>query len=282
MRSFFQIALTIGVLAWGSTAMAQPVMMNDDDAYQKLARWEEHLDRVIDDRTSNGTLDYRVGYRLKSQLDRLEQRALQAYYDSPNGIDDPAFRSFARGLRKISDELGERTWYDDERGYYGERGYGDRYGDQGYGPPPPPRPSGNYYREGDYERDCHNGNAAAGTIFGGLGGGLIGGAASHGNAGAVIGGVILGGLLGNAISRDVDCDDHRYAFNTYYEGLNGDVGRRYEWHHGDRYGYFTPTREYRDGPYLCRDFDVITFREGRSYEHTGTACRQEDENWHFR
>src|SRR6185437_3793238 len=71
-------------------------------------------------------------------------------------------------------------------------------------------PAGNYYREGDYERSCHQGNVAAGTIFGALAGGLIGSAASHGNGGAVAGGVILGGLVGNTLARDVDCDDQRY------------------------------------------------------------------------
>jgi surface antigen len=282
MKRFFGAALSVGALCVASPALAQPIMMNDDDSYQRLARWEQHLDDAIANRANNGSLDWRTAYRMQKQLDRIEMRSLKAYYDGRDGIDERTYREIANDLGRISADLGERPT-DGDRGGYGDRGFGDRPdGDQGYGPPPPPPPQGGYYREGDYERDCHSGNVAAGTIFGGLGGGLIGAAASHGNAGAVVGGVILGGLLGNTLSRDIDCDDHRYAFTSYNEGLNGEIGHRYEWHHGDHYGYFTPTREYRDGPYLCRDFEVITFRDGRSEEHTGTACRQEDENWHVR
>jgi hypothetical protein len=92
--------------------------------------------------------------------------------------------------------------------------------------------SANYYRQGQYEQSCRGGNAVAGTIFGAAAGGLVGSAVSRGNGGAVIGGAVLGGLLGNTIAKDIDCDDQPYAFNTYSEGLNGDVGRRYDWNHG--------------------------------------------------
>lgn len=155
-------------------------------------------------------------------------------------------------------------------------------------PPPDARdnqddaPPPGYYREGDYERDCHRGNAAAGTVFGAAGGGLIGGVASHGNPAAIVGGVLLGGLFGNAISRDIDCDDQRYAFDTYATGLNGDVGRRYDWSHGDSHGYFTPTREYYDDGLRCRDFTSVTFRHGEEYDHNGAACYQRDGTWHVR
>jgi surface antigen len=175
----------------------------------------------------------------------------------------------------------------DHEGFYDRDGHYRHFRD--FGPPPgrdyddeddagPPPVA---YREGDYERDCHRGNAAAGTIFGAIGGGLIGGAASHGNAGAVVGGVLLGGLLGNALSRDVDCDDQRVAFNVYAEGLNGDVGRRYEWHRGPDYGYFTPTREYWDGGLRCREFTTVTYSRGHEYTRSGVACRRHDGYWHF-
>ena len=141
----------------------------------------------------------------------------------------------------------------------------DRNDDRDSGPPP------GIYREGDYERDCHRGSGA-GTVFGAIGGGLIGGAASHGNAGAVVGGVLLGGLLGNALSRDIDCDDQRYAFDSYAGGLNGDLGHRYDWRHGESYGYFTPTRE----------FTTVTYRHGEEFHHDGTACYERDGYWHFR
>src|SRR6185312_10984514 len=132
----------------------------------------------------------------------------------------------------------------DHNGYYDRSGTyrriqddRDRYRDN---PPPPPPP---VYQQGRYEQDCHRGNQAAGTIFGALAGGLIGSAASRGNGGAVVGGAILGGLLGNAVSRDIDCDDQPVAFRVYAEGLNGQIGYRYDWRGSHDYGYFTPTRE---------------------------------------
>ncbi|MEJ0025523.1 MAG: hypothetical protein WDN01_05795 [Rhizomicrobium sp.] len=143
-------------------------------------------------------------------------------------------------------------------------------------PPPPPR----YYHEGDYERDCHAGNAA-GTVFGAAGGGLIGGVASHGNPAAIVGGILLGGLFGHAVTHDIDCDDQRYAFNEYAVGLNGDIGRRYEWRHGDSYGYFTPTREYSEDGLRCREFTTVTYRHGEEFRHDGAACYGRDGYWHF-
>jgi len=154
------------------------------------------------------------------------------------------------------------------------------------GPPPPPDadddrgPPPRYYHEGDYERDCHAGNAA-GTVFGAAGGGLIAGAASHGNPAAIVGGILLGGLFGHAVTHDLDCDDQRYAFNEYAVGLNGDIGRRYEWRHGEAYGYFTPTREYGDHGLRCREFTTVTYRHGEEYRHDGAACYGRDGYWHF-
>ena len=179
-----------------------------------------------------------------------------------------------------NDPYGYYSQYDHE-GYYDRQGRYRHIRQPGpdYGPPPPP---GAYYQPGNYERDCHRGNAAAGTIFGALAGGLIGGAASHGNGGAVVGGAVLGGLLGNAVSQDIDCDDQPEAFRVYATGLNGDIGRRYEWRHGRAYGYFTPVREFRRGGVICRDFTETSYRpDGRSFTRSGTACRQVDGNWRF-
>jgi len=176
----------------------------------------------------------------------------------------------------------------DPRGYYSDadhNGYYDRNGRytriQDNMPPPPPPPSGAYYQQGRYEGDCRRGNQAAGTIFGALAGGLIGGAATRGNGGAVVGGAILGGLLGNTISRDIDCDDQATAFGQFSVGLNGDIGRRYDWRGRNGYGYFIPTREYRRGGVVCRDFTETTYRGGREYTRTGTACRETGGNWRF-
>ena len=139
----------------------------------------------------------------------------------------------------------------------------------------------NQYRQGAYEQNCRGGNQAAGTIFGALAGGLIGSAASHGNGGAVVGGAVLGGLLGNTISRDISCDSQPYAFRTYSTGLNGQIGRRYDWNHGQERGYFIPTREYRRSGSVCRDFRETTYRDGREYTRSGTSCRSRDGNWQF-
>jgi surface antigen len=183
----------------------------------------------------------------------------------------------------------------DPRGYYSDfdhNGYYDRDGhynhirsdrDDRYGPPPPPPPppGGAYYEQGRYESDCHRGNTTAGTIFGALAGAAIGAGVSHGNGGAAIGGAVLGGLLGNTISRDIDCDDQPMAFRVYAQGLNGDIGRRYEWRGRGGYGYFTPTRQFRRGGVVCRDFTETTYRGGRAYTRTGTACRETGGNWRF-
>lgn len=175
----------------------------------------------------------------------------------------------------------------DNEGYFDRNGQYHRFDENRNGPSddgdytPPPPPSGGAYREGTYENRCRSGNTVAGTLFGALAGGLIGGAASHGDGGAVVGGAILGGLLGNAVSRDIPCEDHPYAFQAYATGLNGELGRRYEWRHGDNWGYFTPEREFRRGPHMCRSWTETTYTRGRSYTRSGTACRYNDGNWRF-
>jgi surface antigen len=234
-------------------------------------------------------LNPRRAWQIQKDLDSIEARVLQSYYESNNGIDRRAFRMYADQLSGIAAQLGDQDWGPRNvySGWYDNRGaYGSGYGDRGYGadqgPPPPPPPSYNYYRSGDYERSCRSGNAAAGTIFGAIAGGLIGGAASHGNGGAVAGGVIIGGLLGNALSRDIDCDDQRYAFDSYSLSLNGDIDRDYEWRHGDNYGTFRTTRQYSDNGVVCRDFRAVTYRNGQRFEREGTACRETDGNWRTR
>jgi surface antigen len=176
----------------------------------------------------------------------------------------------------------------DQNGYYDRSGQYRRMRAGNYrdnGPPPPGAyndgPPPEYYQQGRYEDNCHRGNQAAGTIFGALAGGLIGSAASHGNGGAVVGGAVLGGLLGNTISRDIDCDDQPEAFRVYATGLNGGIGYRSEWHHGNSYGYFTPTREFRRGAVVCRDFTETSYRGNQAFTRTGTACHENDGNWRF-
>src|SRR5471032_3130376 len=142
--------------------------------------------------------------------------------------------------------------------------------------------SGYYDQQGRYEDSCRRGNTAAGTIFGALAGGLIGGAASRGNGGAVVGGVVLGGLLGNVIGRDIDCEDQPVAYRVYAQGLNGDLGRPNEWSNRGNRGTFTPTREFRRGDQVCREFSETTYRRDQSFTRTGVACREIGTgNWRF-
>ena len=175
----------------------------------------------------------------------------------------------------------------DQRGYYDHNGRyrhmraQDGRRDDQYGAGTRYDQSSNYYRQGEYEQSCRRGNVVAGTIFGAAAGGMMGSAVSRGNGGAVVGGAVLGGLLGNTVARDIDCDDQPYAFNTYSNGLNGDVGRRYEWNHGQSRGYFQPTRDYRRSGFQCRDFTETTYRGNRELTQTGTACRAADGHWRF-
>jgi surface antigen len=183
----------------------------------------------------------------------------------------------------------------DPNGYYSQSdqgGYYDRNGryrrmrtqwrdGQDYGAGARYDQAANYYRQGEYEQSCRRGNVVAGTIFGAAAGGLVGSAVSRGNGGAVVGGAVLGGLIGNTVSKDIDCDDQPYAFRTYSDGLNGDVGRRYDWNHGQSRGYFQPVREYRRSGIQCRDFTVTTYRGDREFTHDGTACRASDGQWRF-
>jgi surface antigen len=195
------------------------------------------------------------------------------------------------------DPYGYYSQYDHE-GYYDRQGHYQHFqdgDDQGAPPPPgyegapPPPPPGYdgppppdaYYEEGRYERECHRGNEAAGTIFGAVAGGLLGGAIGHGHGGAVVGGAVLGGLLGNTVSRDIDCDDQPYAFRAYAAGLDGDIGYRTEWSHDGVRGTFTPTREFRRGGEICRDFTETTYSHRGTFTRTGTACRHPGGNWDF-
>ena len=130
---------------------------------------------------------------------------------------------------------------------------------------------------------CSGHDHTGGTIVGAIAGGVIGGAVSHGNGGAVVGGAILGGLVGNALSRDVECVDRRYAYDSYYRGLNGDIGVQVAWRndtYGD-YGYFVPVREYYRSGVRCRDFRTVTYKRGREVVRTGVACRRGDGQWYF-
>jgi len=146
-------------------------------------------------------------------------------------------------------------------------------------------------RDGRYERgayyygsDCGD-NAAAGTVLGAVIGGVVGNQFGRGDGrtAATVGGVIVGGIAGNAIASDMDCNDRHYAMSSYHDGFEGRIGQRYNWRndHSRNYGSFTPTREYSRDGYTCRDFQDVTYRDGHEYDRSGTACRENDGNWHM-
>jgi len=131
--------------------------------------------------------------------------------------------------------------------------------------------------------ECSGREHTTGTVLGAIAGGVLGGSVSKGNGGAVIGGALLGGLAGNAVSRDLDCNDRPYAARSYQKSFQGPVGRRYAWNNGPNRGYVTNTREYRVRGEICRDFTQVTYRRGREYTQQGTACRPANRrDWSFR
>jgi len=136
---------------------------------------------------------------------------------------------------------------------------------------------------GAFADDCSGRDHTTGTVLGAAGGGVIGGLASHGNGLGIIGGALLGGLAGNAISRDMDCDDQQNAVRSYDESFRGRVGERHEWTSADHdHGYVVTNREYRRGPRVCRDFTQVVYRHGREFRKNGTACRdRRGSDWQF-
>ena len=300
MKRLLTLILAGTALVGATAAIADPIQINDqDEGYSRLARWEQHLDDRIAGSVRNNSLNAGRAWRIQKNLDSIEAHVLQSYYESDNGIDRKTFRMYAGQLRNIASQLGDTSW--GAQNVYGggwyDQGDPNWHGGQVWnngnppppsGPgwngnnPPPPPPDGAYYHQGDYEQSCHQGNVAGGTIFGALAGGLLGGAISHGNGGAIVGGVVVGGVLGNSLSRDIDCDDHRYAYSSYDSSLNGDVGRDYDWSHGNNHGTFRTVREYRDGDRVCRDFHVVTYRNDQRIERDGTACRSPSGNWETR
>jgi surface antigen len=128
---------------------------------------------------------------------------------------------------------------------------------------------------------CSGRNPAGGTIAGGLFGGVLGGVLSRGNGVAIVGGALLGGLAGNAVSRDMDCEDRPYAVRSYNDSFGGPIGHRYEWSRGPNRGYVVTNREYWRGGLICRDFTQVVYRHGRELDRDGTACKRRDGDWAF-
>jgi surface antigen len=134
---------------------------------------------------------------------------------------------------------------------------------------------------GAFADECSGRDHTSGTVLGALGGGLLGGLASHGNGLGIVGGALLGGLAGNAISRDMDCDDRPYAARSYHDSFSGPIGRKYDWNRGPDRGYVVTNREYYRGRRQCRDFTQVVYRNGREFNRDGTACRRGGGEWEF-
>jgi surface antigen len=88
--------------------------------------------------------------------------------------------------------------------------------------------------------------------------------------------------LGVALTHDIVCGDQSDAADAFRASLNGEIGRFYPWYHGDHYGTFLITREYRDAGIVCRDFHAVSYREGYRFSDDGTACRNGDGAWQTR
>jgi surface antigen len=128
---------------------------------------------------------------------------------------------------------------------------------------------------------CSGRDHTAGTVLGALGGALLGGTTTRGNSVAIAGGALLGGLAGNAIARDMDCEDRGRAVRAYDNSFRGQVGHRYQWRRGPNHGFVVTNREYYRGRRLCRDFTQVVYRRGREFDRDGTACRGRDGQWEF-
>ncbi len=128
---------------------------------------------------------------------------------------------------------------------------------------------------------CSGSDHTSGTIVGGVLGGVLGAVLTHGQGVGIAGGALLGGLAGNAVARDLDCQDQPYAARTYEQSFHGQVGHRYDWSRGPDRGYIVTNREYAQGPRLCRDFTQVVYRHGREYDRQGTACRNRNGEWEF-
>lgn len=141
------------------------------------------------------------------------------------------------------------------------------------------------YRDDIYYRECRTQVDPGGVIAGALIGGILGNALGRGGGrgGATIAGVVVGGALGAALTRNLDCEDRSYAYNTYFDGLNsGRAGVPFQWRNprNGHYGEFR-VRDYYDDPvgFRCANFTQQIFVGGRPQAAVGRACRQPDGTW---
>lgn len=95
-------------------------------------------------------------------------------------------------------------------------------------------------------------------------------------------GLILDGAAQSHITGYMNCDDRRTAFSVYRDGLEGKLGQSYAWRNtnGGGFGSMTPLRQFMRGAFACRDFREENLVGLKLVPRTGTACRQDDGNWH--
>lgn len=146
-----------------------------------------------------------------------------------------------------------------------------------------------------------DGNAAVGTIFGGVVGGLIGNSLGHGRDRgiATAGGAVLGAMVGNSIGRSADARSYGYGGYGGGYGYSGGYGYR------AGYGGYDDDDEDEDGPRAyyapppvayapayaepryapvaqqgyCREYSTTIVVDGRTQPAYGTACLQPDGTW---
>jgi surface antigen len=184
---------------------------------------------------------------------------------------------------------GYRRGYDDGRN---RPPFGDRIrsGDYAYGRDADQRWRRYYqrpytYRDDVYYRDCRTGVDPGGVIAGALIGGILGNALGRGGGrgGMTVAGVVLGGALGAALTRNMDCEDRSYAYNTYFQGLNsGRAGVPFQWRNprNGHYGDFRIGDYYDDpGGFRCANFTQQIYIGDRPQAARGRACRQPDGTW---
>jgi len=142
------------------------------------------------------------------------------------------------------------------------------------------------YQDDNYYRECRTKSDPGGIIAGALIGGILGNAVSGRGSGQAVGtiaGVVLGGALGASLTRNMDCDDRSYAYNTYYNGFNsGRAGVPYQWRNpsNGHYGDFRVNDYYNDqGGFRCANFAQQIYIGRRPQTATGRACQQPDGTW---
>jgi len=142
------------------------------------------------------------------------------------------------------------------------------------------------YQDDNYYRQCRTQVDPAGVIAGALIGGLLGNAMAGrrgGRAVPTIAGVVIGGALGAALTKNLNCEDQSYAYNTYYNGFNsGRTNVPYQWRNPNsgNYGEVRVDNYYSDpGGFRCAQFNQQIFIHGRPQTGTGRACQQPDGTW---